>query len=151
MTNTTTGRFYPQMPPALEGESSEDYTKRLMGASGSAPRPYDHKRNRQCSIGYHDECSDPEGESCECPCHRTESPSPRHDDPRPFALLRDVDDDEVSGTGRVARGVQFGDGTCAIRWETESPSTGFYDDISDVVRIHGHGGKTRIVWIGDEG
>lgn len=25
--------------------------------------------NRQCSIGYHEECSDPDGETCRCPCH----------------------------------------------------------------------------------
>jgi hypothetical protein len=25
--------------------------------------------NRQCSIGWHDECSDPEGASCLCACH----------------------------------------------------------------------------------
>lgn len=25
--------------------------------------------NRQCSIGWHDECSDPEGDHCKCPCH----------------------------------------------------------------------------------
>ena len=29
----------------------------------------DHARNRQCSIGWHGECSDPAGVSCECPCH----------------------------------------------------------------------------------
>lgn len=25
--------------------------------------------NRQCSIGWHAECSDPEGEKCACHCH----------------------------------------------------------------------------------
>jgi hypothetical protein len=25
--------------------------------------------NRQCSLGWHDDCSDPFGESCECECH----------------------------------------------------------------------------------
>lgn len=32
--------------------------------------PYNHVRNRQCSIGYHDECTDPNGQRCKCPCHR---------------------------------------------------------------------------------
>jgi hypothetical protein len=31
---------------------------------------YTPDRNRQCSIGYHEECSDPEGETCGCPCHQ---------------------------------------------------------------------------------
>ena len=29
--------------------------------------------NRQCSIGYHDECSDPRGDECRCQCHTTTS------------------------------------------------------------------------------
>ena len=57
------------MPPALPGEDAGQYTDRLTGADGTGRRPYDHKRNRQCSIGYHGECSDPQGETCECPCH----------------------------------------------------------------------------------
>jgi len=24
---------------------------------------------RQCSIGYHEECSDPDGDECTCTCH----------------------------------------------------------------------------------
>ena len=63
------GRWYPEMPPALPGETDDQYTDRLTGADGTDRRPYDHPRNRQCSIGYHDECSDPDGERCKCPCH----------------------------------------------------------------------------------
>ena len=29
--------------------------------------------NRQCSIGYHEECSDPRGDECRCQCHKTTS------------------------------------------------------------------------------
>jgi hypothetical protein len=25
--------------------------------------------NRQCAIGWHEECSDPEGDECKCHCH----------------------------------------------------------------------------------
>jgi hypothetical protein len=25
---------------------------------------------RQCSLGYHEECSDPNGDECTCGCHR---------------------------------------------------------------------------------
>ena len=35
---------------------------------------------------------------------------------RVFALIRDVDVSGVSGTGVVAEGVQFSDGTCVLRW-----------------------------------
>ena len=30
---------------------------------------YTPNRNRYCSIGYHEECTDPTGERCGCPCH----------------------------------------------------------------------------------
>jgi hypothetical protein len=62
-----TGHWYPNQPPAFPGESDDAYTNRLTGYTGMSP--YDHRRNRQCSIGYHEECSDPGGEWCECPCH----------------------------------------------------------------------------------
>ena len=62
-------RWYPEMPPALPDETTDQYTDRLTGADGTDRRPYDHHRNRQCSIGYHGECSDPMGHRCKCPCH----------------------------------------------------------------------------------
>ena len=31
---------------------------------------YTPHRNRQCSIGYHGECTDPDGERRGCPCHQ---------------------------------------------------------------------------------
>lgn len=30
---------------------------------------YTPRRNRQCATGYHNECSDPDGLGCGCPCH----------------------------------------------------------------------------------
>lgn len=66
------GRWYPEPAPALDDETDEQYTDRLLGHYGPALMPYDHTRNRQCSlclIGYHDECSDPAGQFCGCPCH----------------------------------------------------------------------------------
>lgn len=66
MTDTTErANWYPKQPPMLPGEDSDAYTNRLL----SNPGPYDHRRNRQCSIGWHMECSDPIGASCKCPCH----------------------------------------------------------------------------------
>jgi hypothetical protein len=66
---------------------------------------------------------------------------------RRFELHRDEDATGVSGTGVVAEGVQFADGTCAMRWLSEHPSTALYDTADDIVRIHGHGGLTRLVWL----
>lgn len=64
------GRWYPNMPPALPGETDEQYTNRLTGADRTDRVPYDHSRNRQCSIGYHEECSDRHNTGeCGCPCH----------------------------------------------------------------------------------
>jgi hypothetical protein len=70
LTEVMKNTFYPEMPPKLPGESDMAYTDRLIGADKTGRIPYDHQRFRQCSIGYHNECSDPNGEACECPCHQ---------------------------------------------------------------------------------
>ena len=33
---------------------------------------------RQCSIGYHEECSDPDGDECTCTCHTNGGAETRH-------------------------------------------------------------------------
>ncbi len=65
---------------------------------------------------------------------------------RVFHLQRDVDVTGVSGSGLVAEGVQFTDGTVVLRWCSSRPSTVIYGTLADVKRVHGHGGKTRVVW-----
>lgn len=65
---------------------------------------------------------------------------------RCFYLDRQIDETGVSGTGKVAEGVQFSNGWCALTWLTEHTSVVFYPSIDDVRFIHGHGGKTRIVF-----
>lgn len=76
---TERARWYPSPAPALAGEDGEDgdaYTDRLTGADGTGRRPYDHPRGRQCSIGWHLECSGWRGaSSCECPCHADRAPA----------------------------------------------------------------------------
>ncbi len=69
---------------------------------------------------------------------------------RVFELHRDEDPTGVSGTGVVAQGVEFDDGTVAMRWASDWPtSVVFHDDgIESVRQIHGHGGSTRIVFLG---
>lgn len=66
---------------------------------------------------------------------------------RLFYLNRIEDESQVSGTGRVAQGVVFDDGTCAMRWLTRTRSTALYSSIEDLISIHGHGGKTQIEWL----
>jgi len=65
---------------------------------------------------------------------------------RLFHLLRLDDESGVSGTGRVAEGVVFSNGWVALLWLTETPSMGFYPSIEAVETIHGHSGKTRVVF-----
>lgn len=66
---------------------------------------------------------------------------------RTFHLQRDEDVSGISGTGRVAEGVEFSDGTVVIRWTAgDRHSTVVWSDMAGVEAIHGHGGATRIVW-----
>ncbi|MEU9050221.1 hypothetical protein AB0D37_07410 [Streptomyces sp. NPDC048384] len=64
-----------------------------------------------------------------------------------FHLDRKEDLTGVSGTGTVAGGVIFPDGTVAMRWNTGTSSTAIYDCIADVVEIHGHNGATVVTLI----
>ena len=65
---------------------------------------------------------------------------------RLFHFERDEDASGVSGTGVVAHGVEFNDGTCAVRWNSSMASTAVFSSMDDIVAIHGHDGKTRIVY-----
>lgn len=68
---------------------------------------------------------------------------------RRFQLQRDVDVSGVSGTGTVAEGIEFTDGTVALRWCSDWPTSVVFHDrgMAAVEAIHGHGGATRIVWV----
>lgn len=61
-------------------------------------------------------------------------------------LERDEDVSGVSGTGVVAYGCVFPDGSVVLRWDTLVKSTVFYESVEDMVAIVGHGGKTRVVF-----
>lgn len=67
-----------------------------------------------------------------------------------FHLQRNEDATGVSGTGRVAEGAVFSDGTVVLRWLTDKSSIGIYQSLAHVEQIHGHEGKTRIVFPDDE-
>lgn len=68
---------------------------------------------------------------------------------RRFELHRDVDETGVSGTGVVAQGVEFDDGTVAMKWLGDWPtSVVFHERGAEALEhVHGHGGKTRVVWL----
>jgi hypothetical protein len=66
---------------------------------------------------------------------------------RRFYLQRDRDITGVSGTGHVADGVLWPDGSASVRWRGPRPSSVHWDHFADAEAIHGHGGATRIVWL----
>lgn len=63
----------------------------------------------------------------------------------PFTLHRSEDVTGVSGTGTVAEGVEFTDGTVVLRWIVgEHRATVVWPNIAAVKAIHGHDGKTEV-------
>lgn len=69
---------------------------------------------------------------------------------RRFVLFRVEDVSGCSGTGVVADGVQFPDGVVALRWRpgpVGRPTTAVHADIASVEAVHGHGGRTHVVWL----
>ena len=69
---------------------------------------------------------------------------------RKFLLVRKDDVSGISGTGVVAEGVQFSTGRVALNWTTRLTSTAIYDKIADLLEIHGHEGRTTVMWVDDD-
>lgn len=67
---------------------------------------------------------------------------------RLFYLQRNEDFSGVSGTGRVAEGVEFSNGRCALSWLTPTTSVAIYNTIEELEHIHGHEGRTQVVYDG---
>ena len=69
--------------------------------------------------------------------------------PRAFRLERDIDETGVSGVGTVAEGVEFSDGSVALKWLGAWPTSVVFHErgVESVEHVHGHGGKTRLVWL----
>lgn len=74
---------------------------------------------------------------------------------RTFTIHREQDVTGISGTGHVADGVVFTDGTTVVRWRDLGgpaaergvrPTTVVFESIEAVEALHGHNGATRIVW-----
>lgn len=66
---------------------------------------------------------------------------------RVFRLHRLVDPTGISGTGIVAEGCEFSDGTCVLMWLTEHASIAFYPSREELIAIHGHGGQSVLVFV----
>ena len=64
-----------------------------------------------------------------------------------FQLHRAEDESGVSGIGIVAEVVQFANGKCALSWLTAHTSVAVYDNVETLDAIHGHNGKTKVVWL----
>ena len=62
-----------------------------------------------------------------------------------FILYRHKDASGVSGTGPVAEGTLYSDGTVAMRWLGEMPSWKMYDSLAVAKRVHAHEGQTEII------
>lgn len=66
---------------------------------------------------------------------------------RRFQLDRNKDVNHQSGTGIVAEGIEFSNGSCSYRWLTNPASTMNVEQVEDVYNIHAHGGRTQIKWM----
>ena len=63
-----------------------------------------------------------------------------------FWLERIEDVSGTSGTGKVAEGIVFSNGWCALHWLTKYTSVAFYQSVAELEAIHGHDGRTKIVF-----
>ena len=66
---------------------------------------------------------------------------------RRFVLIRAEDLTGVSGTGEVAEGTVFSSGLAVIRWLQEPYAMGVYQNLDDVISVHGHEGRTQLQFI----
>jgi hypothetical protein len=71
--------------------------------------------------------------------------------PRTFELVRYRDLSGVSGTGVVAEGCVFTDGSVALRWRGTNPATAVWPDLESVLAVHGHQGATEVRWLEGDG
>jgi hypothetical protein len=68
---------------------------------------------------------------------------------RKFHVQRSEDVSGLSGTGIVAVGVMYPTGLCIMEWLTPIKSINQYHSIADLEALHGHEGRTTVVWDGE--
>lgn len=66
---------------------------------------------------------------------------------RLFNLVRTDDVSGVSGVGIIAQGVVFDNGKAVLNWLTEFESQAIYPSIDELIKIHGHEGRTKVVYL----
>lgn len=66
---------------------------------------------------------------------------------RRFHFVRSEDVSGVSGTGVVAEGIEFTDGSVAVRWLSHTSALTFFSNVKNFVTVHGHSGLGRVQWI----
>jgi hypothetical protein len=72
--------------------------------------------------------------------------------PRVFVLVRDHDTSGVSGTGTVAEGVAWSDGSASLRWREPHPSIVYWPHgVPTILATHGHNGATRVRYLDPNG
>lgn len=71
------------------------------------------------------------------------------EDLRTFSVVRVGDVSGTSGTGSVAKGVVFPDGTTVVQWQTRARSVVVFNSYVDALYIHGHGDQTGFVFDAD--
>lgn len=62
-----------------------------------------------------------------------------------FYLLRHEDIHNNSGTGVVAEGIIFGDGTGSYTWLTKHKTVTTFVKVKDVIDLHSHNGRTDMI------
>jgi hypothetical protein len=68
--------------------------------------------------------------------------------PRSFLLVRHRDVSNVSGTGVVAEGTEWTDGSASLRWRGEHATTTFFETgLRSILAVHGHDGQTEIMFL----
>lgn len=65
---------------------------------------------------------------------------------RTFHVYRDEDVSGISGTGLIAEGVLFSNGKVVTNWLSMHKIVEFSDSMAEWQAVHGHDGKTRVVW-----
>lgn len=68
---------------------------------------------------------------------------------RRFCLYRVEDESGVSGVGEVAEGCQFTNGRVALTFLVPPFSMLWYLSVEEMIAVHGHEGRTVIVWVDD--
>jgi hypothetical protein len=69
---------------------------------------------------------------------------------RRFYLERTEDETGTSGTGVVAEGCEMSNGHVFLTWLSHQGTWAHYDNVKVIGALHGHAGKTKVVWIDSE-